>query len=321
MTDKERLKLEMEKSLANESLVIAALVAIRKKYVEILKAIMGDMSKMYMILEKEGSLSYADAKRHRDLDRFQRRVMVRATELGSSNKQIMDKLLDDSYQLSYSHMSYAIEKETGLMLKNATPHLPEILDKVNKNPIKGLKLTAAQERDRKLIVKGINGAISDGLKAGETYGGIARKIQKEFDSSYKRAVKIAHTETHRVRELANLEAAINSTQQGIIMQGTWRNMADERVRPNRGIGKAANGSAGAANHVNMEGQKRIAGETFDLIPNGKTKAPGSSGIAQQDINCRCYISWKVLRLEGKAPKEAAKNTEKNFKEWEKNKTA
>lgn len=315
MTDKEREALEQEKRLLEEALVIAALVEIRKKYVEILKEVMSDLSKMYMKLEKDGELTYADVKRHRDLERFERRVMAQGNVLGKNNKAIMEKLITDTYDLSYSYMSFSIQKETDLLLKNATPHLPEILDKVVKNPVYGLRLTAAQERDRALIVKGINEAVADGLKAGGTYGEIAKEIQTKFDSSYKRAMVIARTETHRVREQASSESAMNAYEQGIIMNKTWKNMGDERVRPKRGIGK---GTGGTANHVRMEGQKRMADESFDLIPFGQTDSPGNSGIANQDINCRCYASYRVDRLEGKTPKQAATDTENDFKTWKKN---
>lgn len=314
MTDKEREALEKEKRLAEEALVIAALVAIRKKYVEILKVIMADLSGMYMKLEKAGNLTYADAKRFRDLERFQRRVMVQGNVLGKNNKAIMEKLITDSYDLSYSYMSFAIQKETDLLLKNATPHLPEILDKVVKNPVYGLRLTAAQERDRALIVKGINEAVADGLKAGGTYGEIAKEIQKKFDSSYKRATLIAHTETHRVREQASHESAMNAYEQGIIMKKTWRNMGDERVRP------GLRSSGARANHKTLEGQTKQADEDFITWPGRKGPCPGSIeglGNSSDNIRCRCYASYRVDRLEAKAPKEAAENTEKDFKTWKK----
>lgn len=268
---------------------------------------------MYAKLERDGSLTMADVKRFRDMDRFVSRVVAHSKALSKDNLKAMQKLLEDTYDLSYSYLSHAVQLESDVLLQRATPHLPEILDKVMKNKIYGLKLSPAQERDRKLIVKGINGAVETGLKKGGTYGEIAREIQKEFNSSYKRAVTIAHTETHRVREQATSESAMNAHRQGIIMEKIWRNMGDERVRPGRGIGKAPR--KGGADHKRMEGQTRLADEMFDLIPSGQADSPGNSGIASQDIRCRCYASYRVKRIDKQSAQQRADNLESDFKTW------
>ncbi|MCM3598700.1 phage head morphogenesis protein [Metabacillus idriensis] len=301
---------DQEKQELTEELLLLSLIDIRKLFESILKEIMFELSNMYIRLERHGELTYHDVKRHRDLDRFQRRVVTQTRQLGKKNREIIERLLEDTYDLSYSYMSYSIETQSDVVLKNATPHLPEILAKVKDNPIKGLKLEPAMERDRAIITSNINKGIERGFKAGETYAGIAKEIQKEFDSSYGRAVKISRTEAHRVREQASHESAMNSHRQGVLMNKTWKNMKDQRVRPGRGIGKKA--AKGGADHVNMEGQKRMVDKVFNLKPNGTAQTPGTSGIAGQDINCRCYASYRVERIEKQDKKKAA---EKTYKDW------
>ena len=49
-----------------------------------------------------------------------------------------------------------------------------------------------------------------------------------------------------------------------------------------------------ADHVIMEGQTVLADEMFVLSDGNETEAPGQSGIAAQDINCRCYASYDLM---------------------------
>jgi hypothetical protein len=306
---------DKERNALNEALLLKALKEIQKRYKATSKEVLSGLSDLFLRLEKNGKLTYADVKRFRDLDRFKMRILAQTGALGDKNKANIIKTLEETYDLSYSHMSYVVENETDILLKNKTPHLPEILAKVKDNPIKGLKLETAVERDRGLIVKGINQGIERGLINGDTYGGIAREIQTHFDSSFRRAVTIAHTETHRVREQAGHDGSMNAMDQGINMIKIWRNMGDQRVRPGRGIGKK---DAGNADHRNMEGQTRKEDEMFDLKPSGQTLMPGDSGIAKQDIRCRCYASRRVDSLSAPNP---TKQANKTFEDWQKvNKT-
>lgn len=278
---------------------------INKQYEEITAAIMVELSAMYERVDKGEKLTYADFQRFNDLQRFQSRVHAQVTLLGKNNLKTIRTLLEDSYDLSYSYMSYAIENEQQIWLDGATPHLAAILTQVWDNPIYGLHLESSMEKDRQLIVRDINGAIEQGLKKGETYGGIAKNIRGVFESSKRRSMTIARTETHRVRERAGQDSAMNAHRQGVKMIKIWRNMDDERVR-----------ETNKADHVKMEGQTVPVDENFVGITGAAGMAPGSLGRAEEDINCRCYASRRISHLEKQVPKQAVKDT---FEDWNKKK--
>lgn len=281
---------------------------LNKQYEQVINELMIELSKMYEKLDKGEKLTFKDVKRFNDLQRFQARVYSQVTLLGSNNLKIITKLLEDTYDLSYSYMSYAIEVEAQVFLNGAAPNLAEILAQVWDNPIYGLHLESSMERDRQLIVRNINDAIDRGLKAGETYGGIAANIREVFESSKRRSMTIARTETHRVRERAGQESSMNAHNQGVKMIKTWRNMDDERVRDTK-----------KASHVEMEGQTVAVNEMFVGITGAQGLSPGSMGRAEEDINCRCYSSRRISHLEQQVPKQAVKDT---FEEWqEKKKTS
>ncbi len=45
---------------------------------------------------------------------------------------------------------------------------------------------------------------------GDRYSTMAGRIKQSVDGSYKKAIRISRTETHRVREAGNLDAAIGT---------------------------------------------------------------------------------------------------------------
>lgn len=204
-------------------------------------------------------------------------------------------------------MSYAIEKEAQVLLQGATPYMASLVTVSTANPIYGIMLTPAQQRDRALTIKGINDAINAGIKAGDTYGGIAKRIREVFDSSVKRSITIARTETHRVRNRAEQDSSMNAHNQGVKMSKTWRNMDDERVREKK-----------KANHVKMEGQKVMVDQNFVGIAGATGPSPGNMGRPEEDINCRCFSQRKIVRIEPQVPKQAVKGT---FEDWEASKKA
>ena len=49
-----------------------------------------------------------------------------------------------------------------------------------------------------------------------------------------------------------------------------------------------------ANHMVLDGQTVLADENFDLKDGHTAPAPGMSGVAGHDINCRCIVVREVM---------------------------
>ena len=49
-----------------------------------------------------------------------------------------------------------------------------------------------------------------------------------------------------------------------------------------------------ANHMRLDGQTVLADENFDLKDGHTAPAPGMSGVAGHDINCRCIVVREVM---------------------------
>ena len=66
-----------------------------------------------------------------------------------------------------------------------------------------------------------------------------------------------------------------------------------------------------ANHMKLEGQTVLADEAFDLLDGNSADAPGLSGVAGHDINCRCYVAYEML-----TDAEFFKKTGRHFPGWQ-----
>ena len=133
---------------------------------------------------------------------------------------------------------------------------------------------------------------------------MAGRIKQSVDGSYKKAIRISRTETHRVREAGNLDAArsvqeaLSSGNVPLQMMKVWKTMKDERVRPAKQKGRNKQ-----YDHRKMDGVAVKIDEEFILPSGAKTMAPGQSGVAGEDINCRCYLSYELRKVDEESVKQ------------------
>lgn len=146
---------------------------------------------------------------------------------------------------------------------------------------------------------------------------MARRISEQLDKDYKKATQIVRTECHRVREAGFQDSSeriyktLQENDSDYVMTKTWKTMQDLSVRPYRKKGKSFAKGKGP-DHTKMHGVTVLVNELFDLgTYNGKkvtAKAPGQSGVAGHDINCRCYLS-RDLMLKSEYEKISGKKLE------------
>jgi len=101
----------------------------------------------------------------------------------------------------------------------------------------------------------------------------------------RRAETIARTESLKVvhagtREMYN-QAIDNGDLQRDQLIRIWNTAADERVRDS---------------HNAMHNQQRQLGELFQSGNGNQTEIPGAFGVPEEDINCRCVVSTRILNL-------------------------
>ena len=181
---------------------------------------------------------------------------------------------------------------------------PEVVKRAVINPVSGLTLNDRLEKHRQEVIYNIKQQLGTGLTQGDRYSTMARRVAGEVEGNYKKAVRIVRTETHRVREAGFHDSALEvdsaARAAGLQMVKTWRTMKDERVRPNARYRTKSGWKTvrrGPADHQKMEGVSVPVDQEFDLGGGVKAKAPGQSGVAGQDINCRCFLEYGMKPLQ------------------------
>lgn len=294
----------------NESRSKDAEKEIRKLYKGLLKELNSFIGEYYTKYSNdEGILNAAILQQNAKYAAFLEEVDKNINEITPEVSKLIKKTVEDTYKICYKGMvnafSQAVDSEKlkesfkGLSIK------PEVMKAAVQNPIGGLTLPERLKKNRQEVVYDIKQNISNALMTGERYDTTAKKMAERLDINYNKAIRIVRTESHRVQEkglMAGAEEIGDSIREdGLVYAAVWRNMGDSRVRPNARVrtkkGWKTVKSKTHANHVKMEGQIIEAGGYFDLGHGVKAKSPGESGDAANDINCRCYVEYEVMRAE------------------------
>ena len=298
--------------------------AIYRNLTKELKSFIADEYEKYADENGRLYVSYLDAQNHKA--KFLEEIAKNVEGFSPEIKQEIMTLVNDTYSTSYKGMISALkEADSAGKLAEVSKDLAvnnNVLKRAINNNISKLTLPAVLQKHRGEVIYQIQQALNIGLMQGDRYETMAKRITERLGVSESKAKNIVRTETHRNIEGGFMDCA-EHLQEGLdgselIYAATWRNMGDERVRPNRRVKtkkgwKTVRGS-GTANHINMEGKTVKAGEMFTFSDGTKTKAPSESGVAAHDCNCRCFLEYNLMTVEefAKATKQTEAEVRKKY---------
>lgn len=285
---------------------------IQKLYKEMLTNLQGFLGVEYSKYAEDDVLTYTTLARKGEYARFLEEVQAKVNYISPKVNKVITDTVKSIYKTAYEGMVNAVSKsandeELSKLLSgiNLTP--AQVIKAAVNNPVNKLTLSKTLENSRKQIVYNIKSTVTNGLMNGDRMTTMARKIQNDVDQNYRKAMLIARTEVHRVRETGHNDAsgAIDNTlataDSDYRMVKIWKSMRDSAVR-----------KTNKADHRKMDGQVVLQDEDFDLGRGVKAPCPGQSGKAYHDCNCRCYVSHDLMNDE-----EFFKATGRHFKEVKK----
>lgn len=271
---------------------------IRKLYKQILKETKQFIAEEYYQLAEDGKLTYEILRSKGQDVRFLEEVEQRLGDVSIKTSDEIKQAVEDIYRLAYNGVKDAVQngKDTAAFFEGLDTNTVQLLRSTVDNPLMDIAL----EKNHKEITWGIKREIATALTVGDRYETIAHRIADNLDRSYRKGVLIARTEMHRVREAGHQEAAkaIDETLQkgssGMRMVKKWKTMKDGAVRPQSRYKtkkgwKTGKIRAGAPDHMKMHDVVVLEDELFDLGGGVKAIAPGQSGVAGHDCNCRCQV--------------------------------
>lgn len=141
------------------------------------------------------------------------------------------------------------------------------------------------------FVYDVHGIIHQGLDNGDTYTTTARKLKERFGKDIGNTMRIARTESARVLEDSKYQAFEDlANNESVQVFKIWHTMGDEAVRDT---------------HDAMEGVKVAYDEDFILPSGARCQYPKGTGVAAEDINCRCYVEYVTEVVYSKSVEEIA----------------
>ena len=281
---------------------------IKSTYQGLLKELRHYLADTYTRFAENDQLTFGILQKHGYYGRFLEEVEKKVNAVAPEVKRLIRSMVGQTYEATYNGLAEAVKKAAGGRmafdgLKGCTP---DIVRRAVDNPIAGLTLNDRLEKNRKGIIYDIKKNITVGLTNGDRYSTMANRIKQSVDGNYKKAIRITRTETHRVRQAGEWDSAMETDKQlqanggRLRMEKTWKTMRDERVRPARRYKTKKGwktGKPGKYDHKSMEGISCLVDEEFTLPSGAATQYPGGSGVAGEDINCRCYLSYKLKPMD------------------------
>lgn len=276
--------------------------SIRKDYKTLLKDLQHFIADEYAEYAKDDVLSFEILNQKRQYARFiEEATKVVEDWYPSMSKQAVG-VVEEVYKLAYDGMVDAVKKSQDIpalkkALKGVKAATPQTVKRAVMNPLSGLTLSDTMEKNRQTVIYEIKQQLNIGLVNGDRYSTMAKRITDRVNIDYRKAMLIVRTETHRVQEQGFFDSGedLNSTLEkgktAMRLKKTWNSMEDERVR-----------DTARANHRRMNGKTAWMEEDFDLGNGVKAKAPGMSGSAANDCNCRCFVTYDLVEDEEVAKK-------------------
>lgn len=275
--------------------------------VEYAKALKIIKNKIAAIYEKYGSdVSHADMSIYGRLTGLYDSIAVELTKLTKKNIPLISEAIKECFSSAYYAAGHAVE--TSLSIKAGFGLLnPDVIKASVLNPLDYITWGDRYKGHIQELNNAIRQEVTQGLIQGKGYGSIASAITDRANIAVSKATLIARTESGRAqsagRNLSFDKSEMAAEKLGLRTVRVWMSTHDGRTRDQ---------------HFKMDKQesKIIDGKPKFKFPDGTTtEGPRLSGIAKQDINCRCADILQVTTKSSSLYVDRSKYKEVPLKDW------
>lgn len=291
-----------------EKLIAAHEKALLKNYRASLREI---KKKIADIFEKYGDdVQYSDLVSYNRLTNLELQIAGEIKKLTNGNISATTKAIKNIYSEQFYRTGFAIEQSLGARLGFGLLN-PDVIKASVLNSLDRITWPDRMKDHAQTFLKQIQSELTQGLIQGEGYGKISKRIVDKTGINAGKVIRIVRTEGHRVQSAGSLLAydkTLSAADRlGLKTTKVWIATLDNRTRDS---------------HQKMDGVEANDKGLFTL-PSGVTaEAPGLSGVAEEDINCRCTTMMQFKDF----PPQFRKDNEtkqiikyQNYEDWKKKK--
>ena len=242
-------------------------------------SLLGDMNKVISntYAKLDGNDLIGSLQKYHRKDNVEKTLTSLINEFSKVKYRGMYNQLRDQLLFAYQYYYTGLTEVSGKSYK-LLPLKKEWLIATIENELSGLTLKQTLQRDRQNIIYSLKSNLIQGVNRGESYSQMAKRMKDVVNGDYQKAVRIARTETHRVKEAGTDERALNGEKAGIKQVKTCNSSNDSRTRKE---------------HRRLDGTT-IGMDEFFRVGTAKTLKPGDTGRAEHDINCRCFLTYEIV---------------------------
>ncbi len=270
-------------------------------YADALDDIRSTLSRLYERFSIEGELTKAEAARFLRLSNLEQEITGILQPYLTRNEQLLEELAEVSFDRSFYQNAWAIDQAAGVNLGwgQVNPEMVRAAVGLTDDAAAlGEVLSEREARRHRRVLRDafknytddtrrwIGQTVTQGVIRGDSVSQLAKRLDNDaLMHSRNSAMMIARTETGRAATVGSQIAYDRAQDRGARIRQVWDATLDSRTRPE---------------HAQMDGRVRNeeTGE-FDAAWGGTTPGPKRSGIAAQDIQCRCTVRPEI---EGYAPR-------------------
>lgn len=265
----ERLTLESDKMLNAYEKSLAS------TYRALLRDMQNSIANVYSKIDDNDMLN--SLRKYHRKENIEKTMASMIDELSKTKYKGMYNQLRDQLLFSYKYYYEALTTVSGKDYK-LTPLKTSWIRAIIENEDVGTKLKEVVQKDRVDLIYKVKSNLIQGVNRGESFSQMAKRMQKVVNNDYQKAVRIARTETHRVKEAGTYESALKGEKAGIKQVKTWNSSNDGRTRKE---------------HRRLDG-KTIPLDEYFRVGSAKALKPGGTGRPEHDINCRCFLTMEIV---------------------------
>lgn len=229
------------------------------------------------------SVDYATALKYNRLPNIENEIKAVLNKAGVKFKAANKNAIAETFKNSYYRSGFAFEKTTSIDL-GFTRLSEKKIEAAILNPVDRITWIDRATAHGQIMNRQIREKIAQGLIQGKGYSATARDLKGVIEKKTGDLIRVVQTETHRAQtmgELAGFDQVNNAASDlGFETLKVWNATLDGKTRPT---------------HQELDGKE--ADEDGLFHAGGlTTEGPGLFGVAEEDINCRCYVSFEMKGL-------------------------
>jgi SPP1 gp7 family putative phage head morphogenesis protein len=267
-----------------------------KAYSDSLKNVRLILAELYEKYSNDGVLDFSTMQKYNRYAAMEKSIADELTLLYKNASKALTSNLTEMYITNYLYTGYIIEMTAQTKLAFTMLH-PDVVKSAIQNPLSGLTLNQRLGKNRDMIITKTREQLTQGLIQGESIQKMGKRIKDIYEGDTGKALRIAQTETNRVRNAGKDKGYDKARQKGVEFRKVWMSTLDGKTRDL---------------HQKLDGKYADKNGYF-LVGRFKALHPGGFGVAEMDINCRCTTR---AELKGFEPEKRKDNETKKIIDYD-----